>query len=68
MHVSNFLLYILLYMPHVYRRRFEVQVQGKFKKQPTGEIYVGAETSNKMVSSIIIYVHLCIYYTVYILL
>jgi len=27
---------------------FEVQVQGKFKKLPTGEIYVGAESTKKM--------------------
>lgn len=31
-----------------YRRLFEVQVQGKFKRMPQGEIYVGAEASLKM--------------------
>lgn len=30
------------------RRLFEVQVQGKFKRQPAGEIFVGAEASAKM--------------------
>ena len=29
-------------------RQFEVQVQGKFKRVPQGEIYVGAEAVNKM--------------------
>ena len=28
---------------HGTKREFEVQVQGKFKRQPDGEIYVGAE-------------------------
>jgi hypothetical protein len=27
---------------------FEVQVQGKFKRMPQGEVFVGAESSNKM--------------------
>jgi hypothetical protein len=30
------------------RRRFEVQVQGKFKVVPQGEVYVGAESAYKM--------------------
>lgn len=30
------------------RRQFEVQVQGKFKREPQGEIYVGAEVTSKM--------------------
>eukprot|EP01038_Epipyxis_sp_PR26KG_P007270 gene7270-9909_t len=30
------------------RRQFEVQVQGKFKREPYGELYVGAEATNKM--------------------
>jgi len=30
------------------KRLFEVQVQGKFKRDPQGEIYVGAEATNKM--------------------
>ena len=30
------------------KRNFEVQVQGKFKRQPRGEVYVGAEVSEKM--------------------
>jgi phage tail tube protein FII len=30
------------------KRQFEVQVQGKFKRKPTGEIYVGADITKKM--------------------
>ena len=30
------------------RRRFEVQVQGKFIRMPEGEVYIGAEGSSKM--------------------
>ena len=30
------------------RNTFEVQVQGKFKRVPTGEIYVGADVPNKL--------------------
>jgi hypothetical protein len=30
------------------KRLFEVQVQGKFKRKPEGEMYVGAEISEKM--------------------
>jgi len=30
------------------KRLFEVQVQGKFKRMPVGEMYVGAEISEKM--------------------
>ena len=30
------------------RRMFEVQVQGKFKREPAGEVFVGAETVHKM--------------------
>jgi len=30
------------------KREFEVQVQGKFKRVPDGEIYVGAEATAKM--------------------
>ena len=30
------------------KRQFEVQVQGKFKRVPKGQIYVGAETGHKM--------------------
>lgn len=32
----------------VRRRLFEVQVQGKFKRLPNGEVYVGAEATSKM--------------------
>jgi hypothetical protein len=32
----------------MYRRMFEVQVQGKFKRMPIGEFYCGAEAQNKM--------------------
>lgn len=27
---------------------FEVQVQGKFRRKPTGKLYLGAETTKKM--------------------
>jgi len=30
------------------KKMFEVQVQGKFKRQPIGELYCGAEASHKM--------------------
>ena len=30
------------------KRTFEIQVQGKFKRQPIGEIYVGGATTEKM--------------------
>ena len=35
------------------KREFEVQVQGKFKRAPEGEIYVGAEATHKMELGII---------------
>ena len=35
------------------KREFEVQVQGKFKRVPEGEIYVGAEATQKMELGII---------------
>jgi hypothetical protein len=35
------------------KRTFEVQVQGKFKRMPVGEIYVGADVTNKMELGII---------------
>ena len=35
------------------KREFEVQVQGKFKRAPEGEIYVGAEATQKMELGII---------------
>jgi hypothetical protein len=39
---------LVLFLFSFFRRQFEVQVQGKFKREPQGEIYVGAEASNKM--------------------
>eukprot|EP01031_Cornospumella_fuschlensis_P034759 gene34759-42090_t len=35
------------------RRLFEVQVQGKFKREPAGEVFVGAEGSQKLELGII---------------
>lgn len=35
------------------KRTFEVQVQGNFKRMPVGEIYVGADVTNKMELGII---------------
>lgn len=35
------------------KRRFELQVQGKFKHIPTGDIYVGADITTKMELGII---------------
>ena len=37
-----------IFYPEGKKRQFEVQVQGKFKRLPEGEIYVGAEATNKM--------------------
>ena len=42
------LIYVLFCLPISNRRYFELQVQGKFKRPPMGEIYVGGESSNKM--------------------
>ena len=36
------------FFPPQFKRTFEIQVQGKFKRLPEGEIYVGAEATDKM--------------------